>query len=119
MSVYFFNDFGLVTFTRAPLYPEGANELLQATAESTGGEPVSRNPLAQILPMTLHWQGMSKANLDELLLFFETGAKGMARAFTYIDAESITMNARFAAPKLTYTEIAFERYDVTTPLFIE
>lgn len=119
MSICFFNDFGLVTFTRAPLYPEGSADLLQASATSTGGEPISRAPLALIRPLTLEWQGMSKANVDELELFFSSGAKGMARTFFYIDAENVTRTARFSVPKLEYSEIAFERYNVTVPLFIE
>lgn len=119
MPASFANAYGSVNFSRAPLYPEGSSELLQATAQSTGGEPITRNPLAQIKPLTLSWRGMSKADRDALEYFFRTGAKGMARTFTYIDAAGTAITARFATATLNLNETAHERYSGSVQLFQE
>lgn len=119
MSASFANAFGSVTFTRAPLYPDGSNALLQATAESTGGEPVSRDPLGQIDTLNLKFAGMSKVDMTALDVFFTAAAKGMARTFTYTDVEAVAVTARFAVTALEISETSYERYSVTVPLFIE
>lgn len=119
MLASFANAYGSVIFKRAPLYPSGSSELLQASAESTGGEPISRNPLAHIKPLKLQWQGMSKANYLALETFFISSAKGMARTFTYTDAAGTAITVRFASPTLNFNETAHERYSGSVQLFKE
>jgi len=119
MPASFSNGFGSVTFSRAPLYPEGSNDLLQASAESTGGEPVSRDPLGQVQPLTLQWRGMSKTDRIALEVFFITAARGIARTFIYTDIAGTALIVRFAVPELKFSETAYERYTVTVPLLRE
>lgn len=119
MPASFSNAYGSVTFSRAPLYPQGSTSQLQARAESTGGEPITRATLGSVTPLTLTWEGMSKANLLELQTFFLVASKGMARQFTYTDIAGVVKTVRFATPEFKSIERAFERFDLTVSLLQE
>ncbi len=107
---------GSVVFSRAPLYPSGDDEFLQAEDQSAGGVPFAYDPLAEEDVIVLAWQGMSKINRDNLEAFWRTVAKGMVEVFTYTDVFGTAQSVRFAEPTISFSERAYERYDVTVKL---
>lgn len=116
MNARFDHPNGSVVFSRAPLYPSGDMDLLQAQEGSAGAYPFAYDPLASEDIIILAWQGMPTADRDALEAFWKVTVKGMVKVFTYTDVNGVAIQARFAEPTISFSERAYGRYDVTVKL---
>lgn len=107
---------GSVTFSRPPLRPQRSLELLQAEAQSAGGDFFGLDSYDVEKLIVLRWPGMSTSDLEDLEAFLFDTVNGMAETFTYTDVWAGAHSVRFAAAELRSIERAADRHDVTVLL---
>ena len=96
-----------------PAKPVGKDtHLLQPIEQSTGGDRLGFAPLDTDKVHPLFIPQMPKADLNNLLAFFNGPADGMNEPFDYHTVDGDLYQARFATPEIEYEEVAFETYAV-------
>lgn len=113
MNIRLVHASGSVEFSTHPAKPvDKGTHLLQPTEKSTGGDTFGFDPFAQDKLHPLFIPQMPKADLDDLLAFFNGPADGMNELFAYNTVDGDVYQTRFATPDIEYEEVAFETYAV-------
>lgn len=104
-------------FGRSPDRHGKSLAFIQARAESAAAEPIIHDYLAKDTIVDLAWSNMSRFDLDRLLSWWRTVARGMAMAFDYIDINGIRATVQFASPRLPeIRERTYDSYEVKVSL---
>lgn len=117
MPVQFTHSSGTVTFTRAPLHPLKRRGYIQPGSSSTGGHRVTGAAITKAQYIELRWTSMPRADLDALLTFWQSVARGSARQFTFTDVAGASQAACFAdANRPQFREKAYNSFEVSCRL---
>ena len=116
----FFLGVNSIRFEQAPVRSPQSTRLIQASAQSSGGDLYGYTVFATDKTLTLRWPALHRYYYEQLLAWFKDIAQGTAHTFTYRDQAGTERTVRFLSAELPAARrITPERYQVELTLWIE